>query len=129
MQRRNISISFVPEDRLGHSAIPQLSLIDNVLLSQYGGNNYTKLGIINNDSIDEENIKKILDEKIKQILENHLDQQVHIAGMKIAREIMGSDLMTREIIRETKPDKLIICWDGEGGSAKRKILKKDYKYF
>ena len=36
-------------------------------------------------------------------LENHLDQQVHIAGMKIAREIMGSDLMTREIIRETKP--------------------------
>ncbi len=46
MQRRNISISFVPEDRLGHSAIPQLSLIDNVLLSQYGGNNYTKLGEI-----------------------------------------------------------------------------------
>ena len=45
--RRNLSIAFVPEDRLGHSAIPQLSLLDNVLLSQYAGNNYSKWGIIN----------------------------------------------------------------------------------
>ena len=26
-----------------------------------------------------------------------------------------------------KPDKIIICWDGEGGSKKRKLMKKDYK--
>ena len=33
----------------------------------------------------------------------------------------------QKIARETKPDKIIICWDGEGGSKKRKLLKKDYK--
>jgi len=33
----------------------------------------------------------------------------------------------QKIARETKPDKIIICWDGEGGSKKRKLIKKDYK--
>ena len=50
-ERRNLSIAFVPEDRLGHSAIPQMSLIENVLLSQYGGNDFSKWGIINKKSV------------------------------------------------------------------------------
>ena len=33
----------------------------------------------------------------------------------------------QKIVRETKPDMVVICWDGEGGSKKRKLLKKDYK--
>jgi DNA polymerase-1 len=33
----------------------------------------------------------------------------------------------QKISRESKPDLIIICWDGEGGSKKRKLLKKDYK--
>ena len=34
----------------------------------------------------------------------------------------------QKICREAKPvDLIIICWDGAGGSAKRKKLKKDYK--
>jgi len=33
----------------------------------------------------------------------------------------------QKIVRETKPDLIVICWDGEGGSKKRKLLKKDYK--
>jgi DNA polymerase I len=33
----------------------------------------------------------------------------------------------QKIVRESKPDLIITCWDGEGGSAKRKLLKKDYK--
>jgi DNA polymerase-1 len=33
----------------------------------------------------------------------------------------------QKLVRETKPDKIYICWDGEGGSAKRKLIKKDYK--
>ena len=45
-ERRMLSIAFVPEDRLGHSAIPQLSLSENVLLSQYGGNKFSKFGIM-----------------------------------------------------------------------------------
>ena len=33
----------------------------------------------------------------------------------------------QKVIRESKPDMVVICWDGEGGSKKRKLLKKDYK--
>ena len=33
----------------------------------------------------------------------------------------------QKIARKCKPDMIIICWDGEGGSAKRKLIKKDYK--
>jgi len=33
----------------------------------------------------------------------------------------------QKICRESKPDLVVICWDGEGGSKKRKLLKKDYK--
>ena len=33
----------------------------------------------------------------------------------------------QKIIREAKPDEIIICWDGRGGSTKRKIINKNYK--
>jgi len=33
----------------------------------------------------------------------------------------------QKIVRETRPDQIIICWDGPGGSAKRKIISKSYK--
>ncbi len=38
-------------------------------------------------------------------MENDLDQKVHIAGIKIARKIMSSELMAKEIIREIRPGK------------------------
>ena len=30
-------------------------------------------------------------------------------------------------IRETSPDKVVICWEGAGGSARRRSLNKEYK--
>ena len=33
----------------------------------------------------------------------------------------------QKIARESKPDLIIVCWDGEGGSKQRKLIKKDYK--
>tara|TARA_Y100001963_G_scaffold33446_1_gene46395 strand:+ start:2458 stop:3429 length:972 start_codon:yes stop_codon:yes gene_type:complete len=41
--------------------------------------------------------------------------------------LIGSIKSMQKICRETKPDKIVICWDGEGGSKKRKLMKKDYK--
>lgn len=35
-QRRRLGASFVPEERLGHGAVPQLSLSENLLLSRHG---------------------------------------------------------------------------------------------
>ena len=50
-KRRDLSIAFVPENRLGHSAVPELSLSENILLSQFPGNNFTNNGIINYQKI------------------------------------------------------------------------------
>ena len=33
----------------------------------------------------------------------------------------------QKLVRETKPDKIIVAWDGDGGSKKRRIVNKDYK--
>ena len=41
-----------------------------------------------------------------------------IGGMKGYLKIL------QKLLRETKPDKVIICWDGPGGSQKRKQMNK-----
>jgi len=51
-QRRNLSIAFVPENRLGHSAVPDLTLSENILLSQFANNKFSKYGIIDNKFIE-----------------------------------------------------------------------------
>ena len=33
----------------------------------------------------------------------------------------------QKLVRETSPNEIIICWDGEGGSQKRRSQNKDYK--
>jgi len=33
----------------------------------------------------------------------------------------------KKLDRETKPNKIVICWDGAGGSQKRKSINKNYK--
>ena len=49
-------------------------LKEDLLILNQKVNDDGTINIINNNSIKEENVKKILDKKIKQILENHLDQ-------------------------------------------------------
>lgn len=41
--------------------------------------------------------------------------------------LQGFLLSLQVLTREVKPDKIVVCWDGAGGSKKRKILHKDYK--
>ena len=33
----------------------------------------------------------------------------------------------KKLMRETKPDQVIVCWDGSGGSQKRRTVVKEYK--
>lgn len=41
--------------------------------------------------------------------------------------LMGFLKILQKLIRETKPDGIVICWDGAGGSKKRKSINKKYK--
>lgn len=44
-----------------------------------------------------------------------------IGGLK------GTIKILQKLVRETNPDRIVLCWDGEGGSQKRKSMVKDYK--
>ena len=44
-----------------------------------------------------------------------------IGGLK------GSLGILQKLVRETKPDQIVICWDGAGGSRRRKTINKNYK--
>ena len=41
--------------------------------------------------------------------------------------IKGSLKIMQKLIRETKPDKVFVVWDGPGGSKRRKSVDKNYK--
>ena len=41
--------------------------------------------------------------------------------------VMGFMKILQKQIRETKPDRIVIAWDGPGGSRKRKQMDKNYK--
>jgi 5'-3' exonuclease len=48
-------------------------------------------------------------------------QQVPVGGVRGFLKIL------QKMIRITDPDRIFICWDGEGGSQKRKSMFKEYK--
>ena len=41
--------------------------------------------------------------------------------------MVGFLKILQKLCRETHPDEIIVCWDGEGGSHKRKLVNKNYK--
>ncbi|MEP4193188.1 MAG: ABC transporter ATP-binding protein, partial [Sneathiella sp.] len=45
-ERREFGMAFVPEDRLGHGSVPDMSLVDNAFLSAYGQKNLLSSGLI-----------------------------------------------------------------------------------
>ena len=41
--------------------------------------------------------------------------------------VKGTLQSLQKLCNDIKPDYIVICWDGAGGSLKRKQMKKDYK--
>lgn len=41
--------------------------------------------------------------------------------------LVGFLKILQKLVRETKPDNVVICWDGAGGSRRRKLKNKNYK--
>ncbi len=55
-----------------------------------------------------------------------VDPSVSTNGQPIGG-ITGFLKILQKLIRETNPNRVVICWDGQGGSAKRKGMNKNYK--
>ena len=109
-KRRDLSMAFVPENRLGHSAVPELTLSENILLSQFPNNGFSKQGILNNNLI-EEQAKKVI--KNFNVVTSGSDAKASsLSGGNLQKFVIG-----REI--SSKPKLLIIShptWGIDAGA-------------
>ena len=74
-----------------------------------------------------ENKRIIIIDQLNLFFRNYIvNPSLSINGSPIGG-LKGCFQSIQKICRESKPDLIIVCWDGEGGSKKRKLMKKDYK--
>jgi len=109
-KRRDLSIAFVPENRLGHSAVPELTLSENILLSQFPNNGFSKQGILNNNLINEYADKVI--KKFNVVTPGSDAKASSLSGGNLQKFVIG-----REI--SSKPKLLIIShptWGIDAGA-------------
>jgi len=94
LQRRRLGLTFVPEDRLGRGAVPDLDLCDNTLLTSFDSN-LVKNGFLLRSKITQLADKIISKYKVKTA-GNH-DHAASLSGGNLQKFIIG-----REVEQEPK---------------------------
>ena len=69
-QRRQLSMFFIPEERLGHGAVPDMGLNENMLLSRPQQSEMTNYGVINWQNV-EKLTQQVIDD-FKAVSYTHL---------------------------------------------------------
>ena len=110
-ERRQLSMFFIPEERLGHGAVPDMGLNENMLLSRPQKSQMTSYGLI-----DWQNV-----EKLTQKVISDFDVQTPSSRM-LAKSLSGGNLQKFMVGRELiqNPDLLIVAqptWGVDAGSA------------
>ncbi|MDA7578973.1 ATP-binding cassette domain-containing protein, partial [bacterium] len=110
-ERRQLSMFFVPEERLGHGAVPDMTLDENMLLSRPESEGMTSNGVID---------WKAVSSFSEQVISD-FDVQTPSSRM-LAKSLSGGNLQKfmvgRELIR--KPKLVIVAqptWGVDAGSA------------
>lgn len=110
-QRRALGGAFVPEERLGHAAVPDFSLIDNTLLSNLGTDGFQRRGLIN---------WTLTREHATEICDGYDVRHAGVTGR--AASLSGGNLQKfivgRELIKQ--PEVLVVnqpTWGVDMGSA------------
>lgn len=110
-QRRALGGAFVPEERLGHAAVPDFSLIDNTLLSNLGTDGFQRRGLIN---------WTLTREHTTEICDGYDVRHAGVTGR--AASLSGGNLQKfivgRELIKQ--PEVLVVnqpTWGVDMGSA------------
>ncbi|MBE7638160.1 ATP-binding cassette domain-containing protein [Sneathiella sp. P13V-1] len=111
VDRRNKKISFVPEDRLGHGSVPDMSLVDNAFLSAYRTKGLLSSGLINTPKTTRfaEDIVKAFDVRTAGV--DHTAGS--LSGGNLQKFIVGREMMQ-------DPELIIIAhptWGVDAGAA------------
>ena len=87
-----MSIAFVPENRLGHSAVPELTLSENILISQFPNNNFITKGMINYRNINAQ-AKKVIEEF--NVVTPGIDAKASsLSGGNLQKFVIGREILT-----------------------------------
>ena len=109
-QRRQLSMFFIPEERLGHGAVPDMGLHENMLLSRPEKSEMTHYGVINWNNV----------EKLTQQVIDDFKVQTQSSKMQ-AKSLSGGNLQKFMVGRELiqNPELLIVSqptWGVDAGS-------------
>lgn len=112
-QRRENHAMFIPEERLGHAAVPHMSLLDNTLLTNLANPDAARRGIVN---------RQFLTDETNQIVER-FDVR-HGGVQRSAKNLSGGNLQKFVVGREINknPDILVVnqpTWGVDALSAVR----------
>ncbi len=108
--RKCLSISYVTEQRLGHSAVPEMSLTENVLLSMSHNKKFIKNDLINFKEISN-HTDKIL-KKFNVNAPSNLSKASQLSGGNLQKFIIGREILSN-------PELLILSqptWGIDAGS-------------
>jgi simple sugar transport system ATP-binding protein len=110
-QRRQLSMFFIPEERLGHGAVPDMGLNENMLISRPQSSEMTSYGVIDWQSV----------EKLTEKVISDFDVQTPSTKM-LAKSLSGGNLQKFMVGRELiqNPELLIVSqptWGVDAGSA------------
>ncbi len=117
-ERRSLGAAFVPEERLGHGAIPDLSLSENLLLSRHGSDSAAflrmgKLGLIRTEITLDATAR--ICEKMDVRKTGEDPDASSLSGGNLQKFIMGREL-------DRQPSLLIVnqpTWGVDAGAAAR----------
>ena len=91
-KRRDLSIAFVPENRLGHSAVPELTLSENILLSQFPNNKFIKNGVIIHQNI-ENHVNKVISQ-FNVVTPGSDVKASSLSGGNLQKFVIGREILT-----------------------------------
>lgn len=112
-QRRLLGMASVPEKRLGHGAVPSMSLLDNTILTAFKRLGLASKGWINHDECRRRTKQIIAENDVKTT--GLMAQASSLSGGNLQKYIVG-----REMLQD--PDVLIVSqptWGVDAGAAQR----------
>lgn len=110
-QRRQLSMFFVPEERLGHGAVPSMGLDENMLLSRPNSSKMTR-----NNIIDWKQVRNLANNVVDTF--NVMTPSVSAEAQSLSGGNLQKFMVGRELIQN--PELLIIAqptWGVDAGSA------------
>ncbi len=110
-QRRKLGLCFVPEERLGHGSVPDMSLVDNALLSGYVRQPFLNRGFVRAGEV--QRFTGSVIERFDVRCTGKAAAAASLSGGNLQKFIVG-----REV--EQRPDVLVIAqptWGVDAGAA------------